>query len=220
MPPQKIVKSGQERSRGTAPDATTTLRTSEVQARRIFEQRERGRGRARPEKEPRSLFLDHRANVGGGEAVVFGGGEHVDGGREPDGVVEVDCGSRKHREWQESDLVSSRKGRSTEKCSQPAWMWDVRMAFDVGGEDPDTHGCRRSRGGGLVERDAGHEGGLRASKIARPASGSGCIKQGRVEASVLRQKIAKYIIHKMEPWMGGSGMFEVRRRAEQEVPFK
>ena len=45
MIPQKIVKSGQERSRGAAPDATTTLRTSEVQARRIEEQREGGRGR-------------------------------------------------------------------------------------------------------------------------------------------------------------------------------
>ena len=52
-------------------------------------------------------------------------------------MVEVDCGSRKHREWQESELVSSKKGRSREKCSQPAWMWDVRMACDVGGEDPD-----------------------------------------------------------------------------------
>ena len=41
-------------SRSTAPDATTTLRTSEVQARRIEEQREGGRGR-----EERSGFQRH-----------------------------------------------------------------------------------------------------------------------------------------------------------------
>ena len=100
---------------------------------------------ARPEKGLRS-FLDHRVDVGAGEAVVFGGGEHVDGGREPDGVVEAEsgvncehqkvlvticCRSIENGKKTGRELGSSRKERSIVFRSQPAWMLDVRMACDV-----------------------------------------------------------------------------------------